>query len=262
MQVFGRLDAFFETGTEGIIWSLADQGLPGYDGLWPLQYGDHLDVLDADGETLWQGMIKLEYANLRDPTHNQQQVLGYWVHGLQDGADPETWAKLFFDRERAVLTPISPSDARIPPHPFWGPSETMTDRLRALPEERQRELHRTALYSWLYFFGNGEPQGLAIKDWDFSLMETARLIGATPEQVDAWRRTETFTSDSCLLPFSFESLVQVALLHGVFGGLDWNYPTQEARIAWLSEGLPSPKLLLLSGVPGIAQVRDMLDINE
>ena len=89
MQIFGRLDAFFETGTEGVVWSVADQRLPGYDGLWPLQFGDHLDVLDANGETLWQGIIKLEYDNRRVALHNQQEVLGYWVHGLQDGADPE-----------------------------------------------------------------------------------------------------------------------------------------------------------------------------
>lgn len=262
MQIFGRLDAFFETGTEGVVWSVADQRLPGYDGLWPLQFGDHLDVLDANGETLWQGIFKLEYDNRRDPTHNQQEVGGYWVHGLQDGADPEAWAKLFFDRERAILTPLAPIEERIPPHPFWGPSATLADRLRALPEERQRELHRIALYSWLYFFfGDGNPQGLAITEWDFTLEETMRLIGATPEQVDEWRQTRTLTASSCVLPFSFESLLQIALLYGVYGGLDWNRPTKEARIAWLNDGLPSPKLLLLSGIPGIALVRDMVAIS-
>ena len=76
-----------------------------------------------------------------------------------------------------------------------------------------------------------------------------------------WQQTRTFTVNSCLLPFSFESLLQIALLYGVYGGLDWNRPTKEARIAWLNEGLPSPKLLLLSGVPGIALVRDMVEIS-
>ena len=259
MEIHGRLNAFFETGTEGVVWSLSDLRLPGYDGLWPLQYGDHLDVLDANGETLWQGVIKLEFANRRVPTYNQQEVFGHWVNGLQDGADAETWAKMFFDRERAILTPVAPSQDRIPPHPFWGPAETLADRLQALPDERQQELYQIALYPWLYFFASGEPYSIAINKWGFTLLETMRLLGATQEQVDEWRQPKN-TFGNSLMPFSFGGLLQVALLYGVYGGLDWHHPTEEARIAWLNEGLPTPKLLLLSGIPGIAQVHDMVAI--
>ena len=242
MQIFGRLEAFFETGTEGVVWSLVDHGLPGYDGLWPLQFGDHLDVLDADGETLWQGIIKLEYANRKVATHYQQEVFGYWVNGLQDGEDAETWAKLFFDRERAILTPAAPSEARIPPHPFWGPSDTLADRLRALPEERQEALFHMAMYPWLYFLSDSTPFSLAIRDWGFTSEETVRLLGGLPDQ----------------MPFTFDGLVRIALLCGAYGGLDWNCPTREARIAWLNDGTPSPKELLLNGE--FAQVRDRVEI--
>jgi hypothetical protein len=57
--LFGALDAFCETGTEGIIWSLHEYGKVGYDGLNHLAEGDKLTVYKnvRDGEVDGQGVL-------------------------------------------------------------------------------------------------------------------------------------------------------------------------------------------------------------
>lgn len=112
LRVSGILDPFFETGTEGVIWSIYDPrcalGEP-YEGLHDLKNGDHLTVYERDGITVrWKGTIKLEYKrNWRpypmNPQYGQQEVLGFWVHGLQEDLSPEDWARMFFDKLPAVL---------------------------------------------------------------------------------------------------------------------------------------------------------------
>lgn len=108
MRVTGTLDPFFETGTEGVIWSLVVAGMPGYDGLFSLHDGDELVIYNATGQAQWRGQVKLEYERRwrpypTNPKHGQQEVLGFWVHGFQATLDPEVWAKAFFDRAPAVL---------------------------------------------------------------------------------------------------------------------------------------------------------------
>lgn len=106
-RVVGLLDPFFETGTEGIIWSVVDNDLDGIGALVPLLDGDYLFVEDLEGSIIWEGEVQFEYTtNYRQRGYNgcgQQAVLGYWVHGLQEGVEPETWATWFFEGRRAVL---------------------------------------------------------------------------------------------------------------------------------------------------------------
>lgn len=106
----GTLYAHFETGTEGIVWCLEEDGKLGYDGLHWLAEGDYLKILGTDGAVLWEGMIDFDYkANLRpiptNPIHQKQAVHGYWVNGLQRGVPPATWSAWFHERKRALLTP-------------------------------------------------------------------------------------------------------------------------------------------------------------
>ena len=49
-KISGVLDAFFETGTEGVIWSLYDDKNNGYDSLHCLENGDYLKVFSESGE--------------------------------------------------------------------------------------------------------------------------------------------------------------------------------------------------------------------
>src|ERR1051325_11945050 len=94
MKVYGRLEPFFETGTEGIVWSVQDPWLPSYDGLWCLREGDHLRVLGK-----WEGIIDFDYE--RDVVESSgggrgQAVHGFWVNGLQRDVGSEQWVGKVF----------------------------------------------------------------------------------------------------------------------------------------------------------------------
>jgi len=106
-RIVGMLDAFFETGTEGVLWAILDNDLTGYDALNILKDGDYLFVEDGLSQIEWEGTVKLDWKiNWREfpqnPGHGQQEVYGYWVHGIQEGLDPALWAKWFFEGRRAV----------------------------------------------------------------------------------------------------------------------------------------------------------------
>ncbi|AEP09686.1 hypothetical protein [Micavibrio aeruginosavorus] len=57
--LFGALEPFCETGTEGVIWSVHEYGKASYDGLNCLEEGDELTVYKnvRDGEIEWQGAL-------------------------------------------------------------------------------------------------------------------------------------------------------------------------------------------------------------
>ncbi|PWU00810.1 MAG: hypothetical protein C5B52_08305 [Bacteroidetes bacterium] len=98
----GKLEPFWETGTEGVIWCATDETKEGYDSLCILHDGDHLTIYNDDrSEILWSGIIDLNWKTRfrqfpTNPNYGQQEVLGFWVHGLQEGLDPEQWGKWFF----------------------------------------------------------------------------------------------------------------------------------------------------------------------
>lgn len=101
--VEGRLEAFYETGTEGVIWSVFEEGKKSHDGLNILEYGDYLRIYDSPKkeQLIWEGNIFYDWeTNWRpyplNPRYGQQEVLGYWVHGIQEGVYPETWGRWFF----------------------------------------------------------------------------------------------------------------------------------------------------------------------
>jgi hypothetical protein len=97
----GILEPFFETGTEGVIWSLQDEkhiSADGkewsYDGLNGLEDGDFLKVFNdaARKKVIWQGEIKLIFPP--DLRYNR---------GVQDGVDKEAWTKMFWDAKPGIL---------------------------------------------------------------------------------------------------------------------------------------------------------------
>ena len=107
-MINGRLEAFFETGTEGIIWSLVEPN-KGYEGLHCLKNGDYLKVYKENTEeVIWEGTVLLEYERRYrsyplNPQYGQQEIFGCWVHGFQENLAPEVWSKMFFDGCQASM---------------------------------------------------------------------------------------------------------------------------------------------------------------
>lgn len=106
--ITGKLEPFFETGTEGVIWSIYENGKTGYDGLHPLKNGDKVTIFAGDNSVLWDGIVSLEYKRRYkqyplNPKYGQQEVFGYWVHGFQENLEPTIWSKMFFDELNAQL---------------------------------------------------------------------------------------------------------------------------------------------------------------
>lgn len=101
-KYLGRLDPFFETGTEGIIWSLVENGKSGYDALVIIEKGDYLKIYNPDDSIAFKGVIRpdpkagwTEFP--QNPGHGQPSALGYWIHWTQKGWGPDDWAALFFN---------------------------------------------------------------------------------------------------------------------------------------------------------------------
>lgn len=87
--IVGRLEPFCEMGTEGVVWSIVQQGLPGYEGLFGLENGDDLRIYGPNGTVAWEGTIRW-------------QATPRWSHGAQAGLDPEAWGRVFYDECPAV----------------------------------------------------------------------------------------------------------------------------------------------------------------
>lgn len=98
--VEGELVDYFETGTEGVIWMIEDDGRYGREALEAICEGDHLTIMDKLGATHWRGIIKCDKkVGLRssriNPAYRQQCALGCWVHWIQKGMKPDKWAGFF-----------------------------------------------------------------------------------------------------------------------------------------------------------------------
>ncbi len=105
----GELDGYFETGTEGFIWSLHEDGKSGYDGLVIIEAGDRLTVYGEDGRTpLFDGIVHPDYEigyrpHFAGADHGQPCALGLWIHWTQKGWQPDDWARLFVREGRPSL---------------------------------------------------------------------------------------------------------------------------------------------------------------
>ena len=108
----GKLLAWFdEPATEGFVWSLHEDGKPGYDGVVEIEDGDYLFVLGRNDTVAFSGVISPDRRagfTPYDPKHprlGQPVARGRWIHWTQQGWQPDDWAKLFFKRKpfRAIL---------------------------------------------------------------------------------------------------------------------------------------------------------------
>jgi len=106
----GILEPYFETGTEGVIWSVMPSGGTDVCNLHCLRNGDHLTIFDPlnNDIIIWSGNIDLEYERNYAPYHadseyGQQAVHGMWVHGFQRDVTPEEWGLWFIKYYPAEL---------------------------------------------------------------------------------------------------------------------------------------------------------------
>ena len=75
--ITGVLDAYFETGTEGVIWSVYEDGKTGYDGLNCLHTGDHLTIYDKKDRNNTYGTVILTSNTtvIKSHTHSTRNVV-------------------------------------------------------------------------------------------------------------------------------------------------------------------------------------------
>lgn len=107
LRVVGELDAFFETGTEGVVWSMHWAGIPGYTGLIPFRDGDRIVAYATPTQAAWDIRLQLEYQRRfrpypLNPKYGQQEINGLWVHGFEKTMDPEKWSEPFFQQAPVV----------------------------------------------------------------------------------------------------------------------------------------------------------------
>ncbi|MCP8900059.1 hypothetical protein [Gilvimarinus xylanilyticus] len=97
--VFGLLIEYFETGTEGVVWALQQDGTAGYEGLIILEPGDQVDIFNHNGQKVYGGIIVPDYSigarQRPGSTISQPVALGRWAHWIQSGFEPDVWAEYF-----------------------------------------------------------------------------------------------------------------------------------------------------------------------
>jgi hypothetical protein len=99
-EMFGALEPFCETGTEGIVWSVMEYGRNGYDALHCLRDGDELTVYSAvrDGSVEWSGALDFGPRKIEKVD---------WTEILRKSRHMETkkWLDLSWQRRPVLLMP-------------------------------------------------------------------------------------------------------------------------------------------------------------
>lgn len=99
-KMFGTLDPFCETGTEGVIWSFSENGHMGYGSLRNLEDGDHLKIFKTvtNGDIAWKGQIELF------PNENKEN--SYTNHFLRTAKhmNENEWTFMCYKRQPCQVT--------------------------------------------------------------------------------------------------------------------------------------------------------------
>ncbi|HTK84403.1 MAG TPA: hypothetical protein VL625_04895 [Patescibacteria group bacterium] len=98
--IYGALEPFAETGTEGTIWAVHEYGKAGYEGLHYVEGGDQLTVYSnvRDGEVDWEG--KLDFGP------EQVTKIG-WTEVMRESRhmSTEEWLQMSYQNRPVVVTP-------------------------------------------------------------------------------------------------------------------------------------------------------------
>lgn len=105
----GVLEPFYETGLEGTLWSVHEDGKQGYEGLNPIKSGHVLTVFNdaARQDVLWQGVVDLELDSGEQSkilkANKYPGRLGPWGYGLPKNIHPYDWVEMFYEEKPARL---------------------------------------------------------------------------------------------------------------------------------------------------------------
>lgn len=238
MHIRGFLETIAETSTEKVIWSFHDPGLPSHEGLYLLENGDELRVLDDAGGTLWEGVVRFNRlaasrTSSPDESPYREDALGVCLNGTQQDVDPETWRRLFAERRRAVLRRRSANSRDREPHPFSGPVDGLHARLAALPQGRAEALFEGALCLWLGSGAKAEWRGLAYA-WGLGPAEAVSLLNYPLTGADKVSQIIPERGGERLLPFFFPVFERLGLLFRLNAALLWGLPDARSRASWLT----------------------------
>jgi hypothetical protein len=226
-SINGRLEAFSEAGTQGVVWSLTNPILPGHYGLFPLHNNDQLAIFDDAGRPLFQGTIDLEY-------------VGNHVHGLQRHIDPEMWAEWFFKRHRATL---QQNQASVHQTLAWRQRfQGSADQLQAdsyrkfnLSDGEADDLFCACQRWWINWYGQrvdaDTEDGMHAK-LHFTEAKALRILGSpNAEEVRAWQLRDN-------TPIQHPTFFRMVMLCGIGGRLEVLFGDDEVRMnAWLDQQL-------------------------
>ncbi|TPG35576.1 hypothetical protein EAH89_30460 [Roseomonas nepalensis] len=264
MKIRGFLEEIVEANPGGVIWSIRDPSLPGEEGLYALESGDELRVLDGTGGTLWEGMVSFDRLASRSGSCPDGDLLaedprGMWHHGTQLDVDRGFWRRLFAEHRRAVLRRGPPNPWDRAPHPFSGPADGLAARLAALSPAQAEALLRSALGAWL---GSGDStawRGPA-HAWGLGPAEALGLLGPSSAEGAEEAASDPCRGERTPLPFSLPLLERLGRLFGLNAALLWGLPDASSRAAWLASAnarlgdLPPLQLLLGGEMEGLVRV--------
>ena len=104
----GILEAYWEQGSEGLLWAVYDpahdteEGKRQLSGLQLLENGDYLRVFNdkAGSAVLWEGTVNLDYQRnqIAHPFFKEvksQRIEGDRVNGIPANVEPSTWLHMF-----------------------------------------------------------------------------------------------------------------------------------------------------------------------
>lgn len=113
----------WETGTEGVYWCVQanwDRDSWDYEDMHSIKSGDKLTIWDARKRVVFDGIVSLRRDLCRYSLPNplwgrpgcesapkfteSQVVCGMFVHGVQEGVNPETWFKWFMETNHGAYT--------------------------------------------------------------------------------------------------------------------------------------------------------------
>lgn len=130
LEVTGLLCSYFETGMEGVAWTIYDQDFMSktdqyrsHDGIHYFRSADYLiiyekDTKPEDGKILWEGPLDFHYSwdklplaktqkghsygyaqYPQNPQYGQLQIGGMWVHQIPKKIDLDLWVDIFINND-------------------------------------------------------------------------------------------------------------------------------------------------------------------